>query len=66
LGSPDFKSSTLTNQQYCLSKEKQHRNVTFVLAGGRPSSNFLFFLIGFFLPPVARLLCQELREIPEN
>ena len=37
---------------------------TLVLAGGRPSSYFLFFLIAFFLPPVLRLLCQESREIP--
>jgi hypothetical protein len=25
---------------------------------------FLFFLQAFFLPPVARLLCKESREIP--
>ena len=37
---------------------------TLVLAGGRPSSYFLFLRIAFFLPPVLRLLCQESREIP--
>jgi hypothetical protein len=38
--------------------------VTFVLAGGRPISNFLFFLRGFFLPPVALRLCQLSLDIP--
>ena len=37
---------------------------TFVFAGGRPSSNFLPFRIGFFFPPVDRLLCQLSRVIP--
>merc|ERR1719318_45639 len=37
---------------------------TLVLAAGRPSSNFLFFLSGFLLPPVFRRLCQLSREIP--
>jgi hypothetical protein len=36
----------------------------FVLAGGRPISNFLFFLRGFFLPPVALRLCQLSLDIP--
>ena len=39
---------------------------TFVLAGGRPNSYFRFFRMAFFLPPVARLLCQLSREIPNN
>lgn len=39
---------------------------TLVLAGGLPSSNFLFFLRGFLLPPVLRRLCQESLEIPVN
>ena len=37
---------------------------TLVFAGGRPSSNFLPFLIAFFFPPVDRLLCQLSRVIP--
>merc|ERR1719192_2790718 len=35
-----------------------------VIAGGRANSNFLFFLMGHFLPPVALRLCQWSREIP--
>ena len=37
---------------------------TLVLAGGRPSSNFLLEWIGLRLPPVFLRLCQESREIP--
>ena len=48
---------------YCKLQALQ-KHITLVLAGGRPSSYFLFFLIAFFLPPVLRLLCQESREIP--
>ena len=39
---------------------------TLVLAAGRPSSNFLFFLIGFLFPPVALRLCQLSLEIPTH
>lgn len=41
-------------------------SITLVFAGGRPISNFLFFLIGFRLPPVALRLCQLSRDIPIN
>ena len=39
-------------------------SLTFVIAAGLPSSNFLFIRIGFRLPPVARRLCQLSWEIP--
>uniref|UniRef100_A0AAY4BHS4 Uncharacterized protein n=1 Tax=Denticeps clupeoides TaxID=299321 RepID=A0AAY4BHS4_9TELE len=38
---------------------------TFVFAGGRPSSYFLFLWTGLRLPPVLRRLCQLSLEIPE-
>uniref|UniRef100_A0A8C2E4F7 Uncharacterized protein n=1 Tax=Cyprinus carpio TaxID=7962 RepID=A0A8C2E4F7_CYPCA len=37
---------------------------TFVFAGGRPSSYFLFVWTGLRLPPVLRRLCQLSLEIP--
>uniref|UniRef100_A0A3Q3QVS8 Uncharacterized protein n=1 Tax=Monopterus albus TaxID=43700 RepID=A0A3Q3QVS8_MONAL len=39
---------------------------TFVFAGGRPSSYFLFLWYGLRLPPVLRRLCQLSLEIPEQ
>ena len=64
----------MSNLEKKINKSKKHCiikcpevqvHLTLVLAGGRPSSYFLFFLIAFFLPPVLRLLCQESREIPK-
>uniref|UniRef100_A0A671QIC9 Uncharacterized protein n=1 Tax=Sinocyclocheilus anshuiensis TaxID=1608454 RepID=A0A671QIC9_9TELE len=37
---------------------RQLKYRTFVLAGGRPSSYFLFLWYCFLFPPVLRRLCQ--------
>lgn len=39
--------------------------LTLVLLGGRPNSNFLFLRMRAFLPPVARLLWKLSRLIPK-
>ena len=45
---------------------KLHLHVTFVLAAGRPSSNFRFLRICAWRPPVGLRLCHLSREIPVN
>lgn len=44
----------INNQQITISEFRTSKKGTY----------FLFFLQAFFLPPVARLLCMESREIP--
>lgn len=43
-----------------------NNKLTFVLAAGRPNSNFLFLRVSFLLPPVARRLWNGSRLIPAN
>jgi len=59
-----FHTCSATFLLYIICLHLQH--VTFVLAAGRPSSNFRFLRIWACRPPVALRLCHLSREIPSN
>lgn len=51
---------------YTCPKPTSSLSFTFVFAGGRPNSNFLFLRIAFLFPPVALRLCHLSLEIPDG